>query len=959
VQRILMLMMIAAGSLLGLVTAQQADQFSDVTTLHTLSGHTDKVWIADFSPDSRILASGSLDKTARLWDVSNGSLIRVLQDPTDSVNSVAFSPTSNTLVSVSNKSARLWDVSNGNTIRTVLTGHSSGIIALAIGGDGRTFATGSHDNTIRLWDLPSGYPSHVLTGHSGFVQSVAFSPDSSLIASGSGDNTVRLWNASSGELISTFTGHSNWIRSVAFSPDGRVIASASEDHTVRLWDISSKKIVHRLSDHSSGVLSVAFSPDGRTLASASSDKTIRLWDVSSGNLIHTLTGHSDGVFAVVFSPDGRTLASTSFDRTVKLWGTANREPVFGVSQAWLEKFGQKPDTTRLTVHYKRLKSDYDGWNLWVWPDSPKGSDGSSYKLTGTDGFGQVAVIDVPGRHTKLGVITRLGDWQKKDVDTLVDVSDGKAEVWIFEGRMGFEVSRANADAFLASGQSWSSKGSLFFHSNNERANLFINGENKGVTGASRALELPAGTYTVTLSATNFQSQTKTITIKAGETTKTDFNLEWQDSTLNLRSNTEGANISINGEGKGVTGATRDFKLQPGTYSVEVNAPGFKTQTQTVLITGGRNANLVFNLEPEAVAAPEPKPTEAASTTTPTSSDITASSTGSTALTSNAISTLPRTNIRALVIGIGSYDEDRIPKLESAESDAKKFAAALTDPKIGNVSSENVEPLIGSKATKTRIEARVKALASQTKTGETLIVYFSGHGAPSAQGEPWLVPWDADPNDLASSVVSLRDLQATGVGGGNLVLILDSCFSGDAKGKSFTAPGAKPFGIVVKAPAVSGNVSVLSASGSDESSFENPSVGGGYFTSFLIEGMKDGLADSNGDGVVSLEEAFNYAKPKVAATARSRNSAKQTPQLKGAGDFTLAVNSKAVSDARAGKLSMLLGVGKISPEQFEKLLEQVNAGQEAPTLKSYLDGSISEATFLAALKNGGLPGVPKR
>ena len=124
-----------------------------------------------------------------------------------------------------------------------------------------------------------------------------------------------------------------------------------------------------------------------------------------------------------------------------------------------------------------------------------------------------------------------------------------------------------------------------------------------------------------------------------------------------------------------------------------------------------------------------------------------------------------------MIGISTYGEDRIPKLEYAESDAKKFEAALKDPKVGNISSENVTALIGSQATKTRIEARVKSLAGQTLSGETLIVYFSGHGTPSAKGEPWLVPWDADPNDLPSSVIGLRDLQSTRTAGGNLVLIL--------------------------------------------------------------------------------------------------------------------------------------------------------------------------------------------
>jgi Caspase domain/PEGA domain len=401
----------------------------------------------------------------------------------------------------------------------------------------------------------------------------------------------------------------------------------------------------------------------------------------------------------------------------------------------------------------------------------------------------------------------------------------------------------------------------------------------------------------------------------------------QISKLLITSPLPGATASIDGEDKGeIPQSGLVFETSANEVNVIISAPGYLPKTQRVILKSGQTT--LLNIKLEKVNLPE-------------------------------IYKPARTNIRALVIGIGAYGEDRIPKLEYAESDAKKFEAALKDPKTGNISSENVTALIGKQATKTRIEARIKSLAAQTQSAETLIVYFSGHGTPSAKGEPWLVPWDADPNDLPSSVIGLRDLQSTRTAGGNLVLILDSCFSGDAKGKSFAAPGSKPFGIVVKAPTVTGNVSVLSASGSDQSSFEGSSVGGSYLTHFLIEGMNGGAADQNGDGVVSLEEAFKYAKPKVEATALARNSVKQTPQLTGAGDVTLAVNVKAVSDARAGKLSVLLAAGKISPEQFEKLLEQVNAGQEAPVLKSFLNGSISEATFLAALKNGAIPGVPKR
>jgi WD40 repeat protein/tRNA A-37 threonylcarbamoyl transferase component Bud32 len=286
----------------------------------TLIGHSDIVLSVAFSPDGRTLASGSGDKTIKLWDVQSQKQIATLTGHSSYLSSVAFSPDGRTLASGSQDwTIKLWDVQSQGQI-AALTGHSDMVWSVAFSPDGRTLASGSY-KMIKLWDVLSQRQIATLTGHSDddSVSSVAFSPDGRTLASGSGDGTIKLWDVQNQREINTLTGHSDNVLSVAFSPDGRTLASGSTDKTIKLWDVQSQGQIANLTGHSDRVWSVAFSPDGRTLASSSRDETIKLWDVPSQREIATLTGHSDNVLSVAFSPDGRMLASGSYDNTIKLW----------------------------------------------------------------------------------------------------------------------------------------------------------------------------------------------------------------------------------------------------------------------------------------------------------------------------------------------------------------------------------------------------------------------------------------------------------------------------------------------------------------------------------------------------------------------------------------------------------------------------------------------------------------
>src|SRR2546423_1034102 len=130
-----------------------------------------------------------------------------------------------------------------------------------------------------------------LEGHIDSVNIVVFSPDGELAASGSDDNTVRLWNTKTGESRGTLKGHSDWVTTVVFSPDSELIASGSDDKTVRLWDVKTGESRGTLEGHSGLVTTVVFSPDGELIASGCGDRTVRLWDVETVESRGNLEGH--------------------------------------------------------------------------------------------------------------------------------------------------------------------------------------------------------------------------------------------------------------------------------------------------------------------------------------------------------------------------------------------------------------------------------------------------------------------------------------------------------------------------------------------------------------------------------------------------------------------------------------------------------------------------------------------
>lgn len=293
------------------------------------------VSIARFSPDSKVIATGSWAGDVRLFKADDLTEIRKVTGHTDKVSGLSWHPEAT--LNLSKDSCNfasgggegeicLWSMNGDNPIAR-LEGHGARVARVKFHPSGQYLGSASFDGTWRLWDIPTTTELLLQQGHSHEVYAITFQNDGSLCATAGLDSIGRVWDLRSGKTVMVMDGHVKPIQGLDFSGNGYQLASASADDSVKIWDLRQVKSIASIPAHKSLVSDMTFfhaadggGDDGTYLATSGYDGAVNIWSADDWTLVKSLVGPADKkVMSVDISGDGMAICSSGFDRTLRLW----------------------------------------------------------------------------------------------------------------------------------------------------------------------------------------------------------------------------------------------------------------------------------------------------------------------------------------------------------------------------------------------------------------------------------------------------------------------------------------------------------------------------------------------------------------------------------------------------------------------------------------------------------------
>jgi WD40 repeat protein len=851
-------------------------------------GSAGMLYALDVSPNGRWLAAGGFeyageDHGVYLIDLVDQTISEILRGHTNVIIDVAFSPDGRWLASSSvDKTVRVWEMAGRRCVATA-RGHRDAVYAVAFSPDSNRMATASLDKTARVWSVPSGEQLQQLPAHAAPLQAVAWSSDSSTLATGGGDGTISLWSRD-GDLLRRFEGLGNQVTSLQYSAAGDqlffTLGGAGQPDGGFFIDLSQNRAGTRFTTHENSVLDGATSPSGKLAATADANGEICVWRVADGSLVRRFKGRGSRPWSVAWEPRTDAIAWGTNSHFGNLNARGPVEVAFSLSdlefvalpesqlkqaQTRLGNITAEPVDGRILSVMRsgrdpiqlQLPSSRDEVRCFTILDERHVAVGSDFGLYVWDVFDEQHPRQLRGHEGAIWALApsidsryllsagedqtlRTWDWKRGELLVSLFFADRQWIAWTPQGYyaaspggerlMGWHVD--GAPGTLADFYSAAQFRDSLYRPDIVRRVLAEGSVEAAIESLSDSTLPPVVVSSVEEvlpplvditqpAASPFQTDQAQVSIRAIARSRSEHPITALRLLLDGRpyEGLKGVHVVPSNE------RSRDPSSGEWTVDLSTGRHTLIVQAETT-VSKGLSAPLEVEVRPPAAEPEEVR--------------------------------LP--DLYVLAIGIQAYPGPL--RLNYAANDAKSIAT--TFQKVGKplFREIDVQLLTDQEATRRQILSGLSWLRREMTQRDVAIFFFSGHGARDETGAFHLVPVDGDPEDLLSTgIVASQFKDALAAIPGRVLVLLDACHAGAAGGDRRKAVYVMADDLIRDLATDDYGVIVMCSSMGREYSMESDRHQQGYFTVALLEAL-NGKADTNQDQLVYLTEIDAYIADRV-------------------------------------------------------------------------------------------------
>jgi len=821
-----------------------------------LKGHTSVIHTLAFSRDGRFLASGSDDKTVRIWEASNlgrianapRQAIANLEGHTNFVYGVAFSPEGNKLVSASyDNTLRLWDIANVGIGRDVpppmvMRQHTAEVGCVAYSPDGNYIVSGGKDDRILLWDTNGKFIKEIGKQDIG---SLSFSLDSKkIVVVGETDDPATVYSIPYGAKISTFSRHNNTVVASAFYGTDLVATAGGDDNDIYIWQASTDTVKTHIVGKGRGVFAIAFG----------NDSNLAFGNINQNAIANAKSPLEKSFNFADFSLSRQTPSESAFRRTQTEYGSKRLEKVSDLELRIADGGTIKFDD----YAYEKIR-------CYTFTGNGQIVVGGSYylklfdnsgafmrKLVGHTGVVWAVSVSQDGRLLASASYDQtIKLWNIASGELLVTLFVAIDNEWVCWTPAGYYAASAGGEKYIG----WHLNQGL-----DKAARYYPVSSFKQQYYKPELVKRPIalGNFAQALAEINAKERQK-IAVQA-VTEVLPPQVQWLSPSA-YRSENSSNMVQLKAKLTSDTKITEVRWLLNGRPFATKRAENFASTTSPALgqvieqeatLTAGENEFAIFAANANASATSDKR---VIIYKAPSQRNISPAAPAT-------INDWEKPNLYMVSVGISAY-QLRALSLTYADDDARAMSRIFQAQQGKLYRSVNIKPLYDLEATRANILEALDWLEKSTTQKDVAVIFLAAHGVNDNKGNFYVLPSDGNPDKLRVTSIDLGDFKKTlGDLPSRVLLFLDTCHSGQLGRNLYAIRGVDNTEALRELSSDEYGVIIMAASTGKESSLERAEWKHGAFTRALIDGLEKGMADFSRDGIVHLHELDSFVTDEV-------------------------------------------------------------------------------------------------